>query len=179
MKFNIGDKVWYASWGRKEIVTPCPVCFGKCVVRLILGDDSIIETPCSYCGLGYEEPRGYDTEYKFVAEAKPFTVTRVKVEVTPNGETREYYSDNYFYEENKCFTTENEALELSKTFEDEYMDEQKTRAEYIKGDKQKSFAWNVGYHLREAKRHREQIIYHEENAKLCKARVPEKTEGKK
>ncbi len=52
-------------------------------------------------------------------------------------------------------------------------EEQKTKAIYLKKEAKKSFAWNAGYHLREAKNHRKQAEYHDTKAIFCKAKGKE------
>lgn len=172
--FNIGDTVYYAAAGNKRIDIPCPICFGKRQVTLILGNGDSVELPCQYCGNGFDTPRGYIEEYEYIAEASPFLITGISINTTESGEKREYRSgsDNCYHNlhEDKCFATIEEALQAAISVKETMENEQKTRTEYIKKDKQKSFAWNAGYHMREAKRNRKDAEYHEEKAILCKAK---------
>lgn len=168
--FNIGDVVWLAQKGLREIEEPCPVCFGNKSVVVILGNGDEVTVPCSYCGLGFEEPRGVVTTYRIKPGAERVTITGrdiregEKTEVSYHGAGRCFYA-------NAIFETEAEALAVSKDLCEEELHDRETRAEWVKADKIKSFAWNAGYHMREAKRLRDKIGYHERMAVLCKARA--------
>lgn len=114
-KFNIGDVVYSASYGQIAKQVTCPVCFGKLKVTVILGNDERVEVDCDYCGKGYEDSKGYVTEYDYVAKAKCFVVNKIDVKVGRDKETRTYYSlepegYHYSYKEETCFATKEEAL---------------------------------------------------------------------
>ena len=63
MTYNVGDIVFYASNDSREERIPCPVCFGKLQVIVILGNGTEVLVDCGYCGKGYEGPKGYVTKY--------------------------------------------------------------------------------------------------------------------
>jgi hypothetical protein len=54
---------------------------------------------------------------------------------------------------------------------------ERKRADYIKHDKMKSFAWNAGYHLRELKRAEHAAAHHGEHARLCRDRANQQKGG--
>jgi len=177
--FNIGDVVWIARHGRQERHDPCPVCFGKLVVTVILGNGDEVDTPCSYCGAGFDGPRGWVTEYR-IEPATATTVIMGRESREQQGHAPEitYHGLGcYCYSQAIVFATEGEALAESVKLCEKEIKEQEERACFIKKNKIKSFAWNVGYHLREAKRLRDQIGYHERMAVLCKAKIPAKNSG--
>ncbi len=180
MKALIGDTIYYATCQNERVSVICPVCHGKLEVTLILGNGDSVILPCDYCGKGYNDPRGYVEEYNYVVTATPFTVTGIEIEQSQNGEKRQYRSGGehcyHIFEENRCFAIEKEALAAAVFIKEQLDKDQSTRSEYLKQDKRKSFSWNAGYHLRQAKDHRRQAEYHEGKAKLCKARSKE--EGK-
>jgi hypothetical protein len=168
--FNIGDCVWTALTGLRPIEEPCPVCFGKKSVTVISGNGDEVVVPCSYCGHGYEGPRGVVSEYRTEPGVKACAITGRDVHEGYKNEVRYHFAGGYSDDQNNVFETKEEALAASvKRCEDEKK-ERETRACYLKQDATKSFAWNAGYHLREAKRLREQIAYHERMAILCKAK---------
>ncbi len=169
-KFNIDDTVYLATCRNEEIKVPCPVCYGKLEVVLILGNDDKVTLSCDYCGKGYDGPKGYTREYKFIVAAKPVTITGVDSEKRADGEKIQYRSGCYVYAEDQLFIKEEDALEKAKEVKAANDEEQNTRAKYIKHNVNKSFSWNAGYHFRCAKREREQAEYHEKKAALCKAR---------
>jgi len=168
--FNIGETIWIASHGRQEFHDTCPVCFGKLFVIVILGNDEEVKTPCSYCGLGFDGPRGWTTEYRIEPSVQQVTIIEREIREGKSTEVMYYGSGGHVYRQDIAFETEAEALAESVKLCEQEIKDQETRAAYIKNDKIKSFAWNVGYHLRAAKRIREEIAYHERMAVLCKAK---------
>jgi len=168
-KFKIGDDAWSDHYGRKEITVPCPVCYGKKTVILILGNGDQIETPCDYCGKGWQGPRGFITEYQYVAEAKSVHITRIEQGITAGGVDIIYQDGSHIF--HRLFSTREDAIKAAELRRSEIERDEATRAEYIKAKVHKDFSWNVGYHLREAKRCRENADRHERMAKLCKDRV--------
>ncbi len=172
--YNVGDSVWWARCGVRELNVTCPVCFGKLQVTLILGDDSQVVLPCDYCGKGYEGPKGYTIEHEYVSGAERRTISAVNATHDETGVKREYRShDNYILYAEDLFDTEAEAIERCKAKAEKLAEEQRTRAERIKANVNKTFSWNAGYHLREAKRKEREVIYHREKAAVCKARGKE------
>ena len=171
--FNIGDVAWYARTGVSPIEEPCPVCYGKRAVVVILGNGDEVTVPCSFCGPGIEPPSGITKTYRIAPAAVRVTITGREIR---DGETTEitYHGPGgSFYYSNTLFATEAEALVASKELCEKEIHVRETRSAYIKGDKVKSFAWNVGYHLRAARDMREKIAYHERMAVVCKSRSKE------
>jgi hypothetical protein len=167
--YKIGDTVWVTRVGQQPVTKPCPICFGKLTVTLIFGNGDECILPCSYCALGYDPPKGTVEEYEYIAEAEPRTITGTETSVSEGGEKATYRSGHWSME--KVYATKEEALEEAVAHKDEYEKDQLTRAEYIKKDKNKSYSWNAGYHLRNAKRMRREIEYHEKMAVICKSRA--------
>ena len=177
-KYNVGDKIWFAHCGHREVTKTCPICFGKKEVTLILGNDDKVIIECNYCGScshykGYDYSSGYIKEYEYVAEPEQFTITHIKSECSKEGETYTYHSDHYYFEQDIIFDTREEALAKCNEIVAQKEKEETTRAEYLKNDKHKNFAWNACYHLRTAKKNREEAEWHEKLAKLCKERSKE------
>lgn len=173
MNFNIGDKVYYAKCNYESISVLCPICFGKCQVTLILGNDDTVILPCNYCAPGFESPSGNVSEYDYIVEAELVTITDIKVEISAEGEKRQYFSNYHSYETKDLFTNEDDALARAKEKKEQLDKEQQQRIDWLKKDKKKSFSWNAGYHLREAKRDRKSAEYHDQKAVLCKQRAKE------
>lgn len=173
--YKVGDTVWNARCDRLPVSKPCPVCFGTLEATLTLGNGESISLDCDYCGKGFSRPTGTIQEYEYVVKPEPVTITTVNVEITSKGEKHEYRSGCYCYDSDRLFATRKKAevkgIELKAALDEE----QNTRVEYLKTQTKKSFAWNAGYHMREAKRHREQAEYHDGKARLCKLRA--KKEG--
>lgn len=171
MKYKVGDAIYVSCFGRREIKMECPVCFGKCVVRLILGNDDSVEMPCEYCRRGYEPAVGYVKEYRMDAGVEMVVIDQISTEHTAAGEKVEYRTDSYIYHPKDAFSTEEEALAESNRRADAYNLEQETKAELVKGKPNKNYSWNAGYHMRQVKEAKEKVEYHSKMAKICKARA--------
>ena len=171
-KYKVGDKVWLASYRREEARKPCPICFIAREVTLILGNGDEVTLPCSYCAPGYNPPAGFVTEYEMVVGPKPYRITEVRTVQGLEVETVEYMAGCYCLSAENTFETEEAAIERSEELRKKEVERQENRIEFLKKDKKKSFAWNAGYHLREAKRNRKDMERHERQAVLCKARSP-------
>lgn len=170
-KYNVGDAVWVARYQRLPLSKVCPVCYEKREVVLILGNGDQVTLPCKYCQSGYDPPTGRVTEYEFTTNPERVTITEVRVSQSTEGETVEYLSSNYILYPNVVFDTREEALAKGEELAKEQALLESTRVEYLKKDAKKSFSWNAGYHMREAKRHEKDAEYHREKAALCKARA--------
>jgi len=169
---QVGDQVWVARCGHQQVTKTCPVCFGQCKVRLILGDDSEMELPCEYCGLSYEGPRGVVSEYEWSDAAVLVTVTEVRVKQSAGVEEVEYSCGPYYYTPDKVFDAKDEALEQCKAEIAERELQQTKNAGQMKKYKSKSFAWHAGYHMKEAERAERDAEYHRKMAVACAARIP-------
>jgi hypothetical protein len=173
--YKVGDSVWIPRYGREQKTITCPICFGKKEVTLILGNGEYVVLPCSYCAQGYEPPGGTVAEYILEPRAELVVITGKETKEGRDGVTVEYKSTGgYIHAEDRVFGTEAEAMAVAREMASEDQKQQDERTEYIKADKRKSFAWNAGYHLREAKRDRESAEYHEKMARVCKEREPSK-----
>ena len=171
--YNVGDIVWVAQFNpRKGVNVPCPVCYTKKVVTLILGNDDRVELPCSYCKSGCEPPSGYVTDYQANNRPKQITIDGMDINKTSTGTKIQYWDGNkschYVYDEEKVFDTKEAADEACKIRIEKWQAEQQARADWIKHDKNKSYTWNAGYHMRLVKKYEKDILYHKDMAKLCK-----------
>jgi len=176
---KVGDRLWWARWERhSQQPEPCPVCYGKLEVTVILGNGDTVTTPCDFCGKGYDGPKGYVNEYGPLATAELVTISSVTATETEAGTDYEYrvrISDNSWYmpEAEDLFATEAEALTRAEEKAEAERARLEKSSEYLKHKAHKSFSWHAGYHLREAKHNRRQAEYHERMAVLCKAKSGE------
>jgi len=138
-----------------------------------LGNGDQVVLPCDYCGKGFDEPRGQIEDWELVAGAKRGVITRVHSESTMQGESVEYYIDNRCFREAEMCDTEEAAAEQAVVIAERENDREMTQADRLKANKLKSFAWNAGYHLREAKKHRKDAEYHDKKAIVCQGRARE------
>lgn len=172
--FNVGDTIWISRFDRCTEWVPCPVCFTKRKVTVILGDGTAIETPCNYCGNGFEESSGYVEKQTATPKAMSCVVTAVYEEVTAAGRKVEYRCDTWCVYEHKAFAAREEALAAAVTLATEQNAQEREYRAGLKEYSYKSYSWHVGYHKREAKEHRRQAEYHEARAVECTAHVKDK-----
>jgi hypothetical protein len=170
-QYKTGDCVWVAVAGVQQVSKECPVCFGKLSVTLTLGNGDGVVLPCQMCAPGYEPPRGFVLEYEYVAQAEVETIREVRTASDADGDRVEYLTfSSHLLKHGEAFDTQEEAMVSATEKSIRYAEEQRTRAEYLKGNQAKSYSWNAGYHMREAKRKEEDAARHRERAQLCKAK---------
>jgi len=169
-RLNVGDKIWFAKCAWEPVKRVCPTCYGKLEVKLILGNGDAVVLPCDGCSRGYMPPEGVIHEYEYVVEPMLVTVTGMDIDINGDKESIRYRGGGYIYDAKDLFLTEKEAGLAALTKKQKLDNDQKTRAENIKHNVHKKFSWNASYHMREAKRKREDAERHDEKAKLCKER---------
>ena len=167
-----GDQPWLAQVHRTaEVRVPCPVCFGKLSVTLILGNGERLDTPCGYCLAGREKPSGYETEWRPAMEVSRVVIDKVEIEETRDGQRRRYLVGGNgawrIVEASDLFASEEEATVRAVA----RLGEMSNEAAPVKFRNEQSYSWNAGYHMREAKRAKASGEYHERMAVLCKARA--------
>lgn len=175
-RFKIGDTVWYAKCQYEQVTKPCPTCFRKKEVTLILGNDEQVVLPCRGCAPGYSPPTGVISEYEYVVEPEEVRITGVEIKIDIDKESILYKSDNFLYHDEDLFLTKEEAAKRAEEKKVQLDKEQRTRAEHIKQNIHKDFSWNAYYHMRKAKECRAEALRHDEQAKLCKERAKVKNE---
>lgn len=171
-RFNIGDKVYVATFGRKAITVPCPDCFGSTRLSVILGDDTEVSIECVGCTPGgFNPPRGFITNYEWAASASRQTVTGVEEQIE-DGEIkyRYHFAGGYCDYDGKTFATEEEALVKANELRQAHEDDENRRLMAKTKDK-RSWAWNVHYHRQCAERARKDLAYHEDKARICAAKA--------
>lgn len=165
--YNVGDKVWWAKCGSQGVKVPCTVCYGKKEVIVILGNGDEVIVPCDFCGHGLEPPKGYLTEYQYIAEPELVTIQRISSDQTSCGEKREYHWGHYYLDANDIFDTIEEATERCAQI---IADREQAKIDHPKYKDAKSYSWNAGYWLREIKSAERTIEYASKMARLCKSR---------
>lgn len=171
--FKVGDRVWVARYGSTETRVPCPVCFGTKAVTLILGNGEQMRLECDYCAKGYGLPQGTIAGVEYAPRAEERVIDRVSVSATDV----EYQSDCTIFRAPDVFATEAEALARAAVIAVQAEAERNARLEAAKEHAMKSYSWNAGYHMREAKELRERAERHERKAALCKAKAKSGTEA--
>jgi hypothetical protein len=177
-KYKVGDLLWKAiNFPYVQVTVPCPVCFGKTKVTVILGNGDEVSIDCNYCGQ-IDHPTGYVTERKAITSADQFFVDSINVTYTVHGEECEYRSTgSQITKEKDLFYTEEEALAKAEELRVDLELQKNQRVEYLKHHAYKSFSWNAGYWMKKAKQSREEAEYYEKKYTLCKARSKEVNNG--
>lgn len=172
MEFKIGDTAFLACCGSRSVEKPCPICFGKRKVTVILGDETAIETPCDFCGLGNPFSRGVVTEYESTARVEPVVITSVRATESTEGRCIEYGGLNgYVYHPEDLFSDEAAAMARAEEKQKEYQASADERSDAGQKHCRQKLSWSVGYHRREAARNRKDAEYHEGRAVICQARI--------
>jgi hypothetical protein len=168
-EYNIGDKVYWAVYDRKDTIKPCPVCFGKKVVIVILGNDEKVETPCNYCEKGFESSTGYVKEYEWVSKVELVGITAKEVKENSEGRFIEYRYGHYCLDSKDIFDTPEQAeIRVAEKIKEKEIEENQ-RYQSIKNNKLMSLSWSIGYHQKRVRDAEKEIKYHSEKVKIVKA----------
>lgn len=139
---SIGDTVYwveaYTNYGKS---IPCPMCFGKRFVAIILGDGSKTDIECGMCSHGLDRATGQAKTWEPTALIHSGTISGIS---TKDGTKYEIgYSSVKDYE---CFASEAEA----DTVRDAKLKEMQERAAVYYKDNfincKKKQIWSAGYH---------------------------------
>lgn len=149
-EYNVGDKVWWAKYQIQEVKKTCPICFGKMRVRVVLGDDSQIETDCTYCERGFKR-YGWVEEYEYVSVIEHVEITGKEVSEGRNGRIVEYSYGAYCLSLDNAFKTKEEAETALIQKIKKAKQEDLRRLEYGKDQNLRKYSWHVGYYQRKKK----------------------------
>ena len=155
--FAIGQTLWTARTSPQQATIACPVCFGKRVIRVELGNGELVPINCDGCGLGYEGPRGIITEYDHSPAADPFTIAEVVA--FQNNEWTFKSDDGKTAYNTGLYLTKSEALAESQKRCDEFHE----RNIMTRGGKRagvKKAGWTVRYHRREIANLERDLAWH-------------------
>ena len=176
-KYEIGDKVWIAQPGQKQVRKTCPICFGKLEVKLTLGDDSEVMIQCDYCGKGFSGPQGYVMEYEYCDGANQITIQGMNVSTVGKNEEEVEYKYNWcsgggnIAYEKDVYATQEEAIDRSNEIREQRERVQSERTIHLKKMKSKNFSWNAGYWLKQAKDAEQSAERYRNRARICKSRA--------
>jgi hypothetical protein len=172
---KINDTAWWAKCGTKDVKIPCPVCYGKLKVTVILGNDEWFETPCDYCGSKtWEGAKGYVIEYQWVAEPEVFVVAGISSECGGEGCKVQYKTHHgYLIDAEELFESKEAAQVRCDERIAEHDAEEKARLAWGKENSKKSYSWHVGYYKREIKEAERKIEYAKARLIPCQAKAKE------
>jgi hypothetical protein len=175
MPYKVGDLVWVASCDWRALPEPCPVCFGKLKVTVILGDGRPQEIVCKYCGDIMRGPTGVVYEnYDYAPEAKQQSIDEIRTTSTAGVSKTEYF--NRFcagglstIREDCIFGSRLEALDYAQSLAIECTArtrlEAKKQQALKKANNLESLTWNIGYHKGIIAGHLKDMEYHQKQ--LC------------
>ena len=170
-RFNVGDIMWVADAGSTKRTRACRVCNGEKTVTLVLGSGEHVRLDCDFCSRGYESPSGIEQYYDYAAQPTPHRITGIEIVILNGQEIVTYRegSENAWqsFKAANCFATSDAALERCAELIVERAAEIE-RQFRCKTNGAKTYAWNAGYHLREAASARKQVAYHEQKAAIMR-----------
>ena len=157
--FAFGQTVYVArATPYKEERVPCPICFGKKVIRLELGNGEMQPFECDMCGKGWEQATG------FVTRGVPFS------EVTSGQVVGLVQSDegwivkvngwDHSPRDRDVFATIEEAEARRAEMHKEAEQQAQRNFENQFKSKAKEGGWKVGYHKREIADCERKIAWH-------------------
>jgi hypothetical protein len=176
MKFNIGDKVYRATFDRVETSIVCPDCAGTKRIRVLLADDTCLSIECGGCDPGGCRPStGRIKQFEWKATTTPHTVTGIAMNAAETSYQLDNYGGSYYATDEKdTFATEAEALAAAELLKGKHQDEENARYR-AKTKDEKSWAWNATYHRKAVKQAERDLEYHRGKVQVCDSHKQRKT----
>ena len=168
-KFNIGDTVYFVvgDINRSKRI-PCPICYGKLQVTIILGNGESSLSRCGCCCQGYEGPTGFSTVYEPRTEIQE---SRIRGVAEGHGTSWEYQTHSGTKKEYELWATREDAKEEYEAVKADTDARAKKWFEASFVDAKKGQLWSTGYHKKEIKYHERKIEWHEMHLGKIKDRV--------
>lgn len=172
MKYEIGQKVWWATCQSSQRFETCPDCGGSGRLRVTFHDETQVSIECRNCASGYDAPTGQVIWYGRIAQVRQIPVTGF--EFTDGKES--YHSANglnsyYRIGEDDLFASEADAQAEADRLAAEWDATEKARVMSKEKDT-RTWAWNASYHRNKIKAAQKDIAYHA--AKLAVAAIKAK-----
>lgn len=156
MKYKLGDVIyWVESGTHHGKLIPCPMCFGKFFVTLILGDGSQEKIECGFCSHGIDRPSGQAKTWEAHAEVKSGAITGFSSKDSIRYEVG--YKTIYAHE----VIDDEKTAELVKEIKLEEAKEQAAkwfRDSFVQAKKKQ--LWSAGYHRSCIERQERTIEWH-------------------
>lgn len=179
---EVGDKVYIASELWTKVYKPCPVCYGKLEVTLILGNGDHAVVDCQYCRQGFEGPTGRDiSHYEHTPHVDVGIVYGIRIEQTPKGTVTSYEFGNEtarrVRRSEDVFLANLPAQERAEQKAKEANErEEKKIEEPAKEKRGKSHSWHVGYYKRQIKNAQRDLMRYRKAVRYHKSRIPKESE---
>jgi hypothetical protein len=168
--YEFGQTVYVVSAdAHRETTVPCPICYGKRRVTVILGNDEQMSVECEYCGKGRGGPTGTAKEYGPSSRVTETTVT---------GMTRGSFGDGWQIEtasyrssRDPIFTSREEAEAKRVELHAEVVKRAADCNHASKYRGAREATWHLGYHRNGVRRARYDLAHHELKVAHLEAKV--------
>ena len=174
LKYNIGDKVWIASWDSSQYWTKCMECGGTDQFTVILWNDTKHSVACDACSQpGWDQPKGFVRAYNNKPKVEQLTITGFEV----NRDKIEYklgsgYNSFYIKKEDELFDTEAKALEEASRLT-QMVNEKEQQRTQLKEKPSRTWSYHVGYHRNRIRQLERDLEYHKAALNVAKIKAKE------
>lgn len=170
---NIGDTVyWVESNSHYGKSIPCPMCFGKRFVTIILGDGSETKSECGMCSHGLDRATGQAKTWEAVALIHSGVITGISTRYETKYEVG--YSSILA---NECFDSADEAEPVRVAKQKEAEDRRNNWFKDSFVQAKKTQLWNAGYHRECIKSAERTIEWHRARLGMISDRSGKKAGG--
>ncbi len=165
--FEFGQTVYLVEASpNHQVGRPCPVCFGKLSVTIILGNGEQQPIECEMCEAGYLGPRGIVSVGEVSSSVIQATITGLEMEgddwrISSNIRSYRQNERRFFAEKESA---EQRRIELHSEAEDQAQKNFESR--FRQG---KKHSWSVGYHRNQIRDLERQLGWHREKLTHKKA----------
>lgn len=165
----IGQTVyWIESNTHFAKSIPCPMCFGKRFVTIILGDDSRTEIECGMCTHGLDRPSGFSKTWDAEASIYSGVITGISTR-----EGIKYEVGHRTIYAHECFNSEKDAEPARDVALKEAQDRRAKWQEDNFVNCKKKQIWSAGYHRERIKDAERNIEWHRMRLNMIKDRAGE------
>ena len=170
--FKIGDTVWTCSLKEHKNRIPCPVCFTKKKVTLVLGDDTEVQLDCRWCQSGFDPPAGYiEDGYLLGKDVVQRIITGID-QRSKNDDTRiTYWFSGQGFGAERVAETREEAMQKATSEAEKYTTNNRVGRENRKHKEYESYSWNAGYYMRQAKRGLKDYEHYLDKARVMESKA--------
>lgn len=171
--FQIGETIYYATFGHTSRWITCPDCLGAKKLTCIMGDGTQVGVDCSLCSRGWEGSHGVVEQWDMAGETRKATITGVNNRVTDQGQEVEYITAcSHYVKHENAFADEAEAKTRADALAKEYEADQNKR--FLAKEKDgHTWAWHVRYHRREIVELEKRLVHHRAKLELSKMKAKE------
>ena len=172
-KYQIGDKVWWATHDTEEKHTTCEDCLGSKYVKVIMGGGTEHSIQCENCKRGWLGPVGYTVHHEGVYAVKERIIKGISIQDSVI-EYQLYLTSNSWNnaQESQLFTDKGQAEEHAKQLTIE-LNERNEKNKYKKTKEHKNWAYHVSYHRNCYKKAMKDAEYHQSMLNYAKTKTKE------